>query len=328
MTHESTAYERLCSELHSIAEALHSPIFQVSHRALARAIGCSASRIPAFMARLEHAGIIARDPFKNCYLIDVSPLIDQGVAVATGESIRGDRSGVIDQGVGVIDQGVGAIDQGVGVAARGDRSPLIDHPMPIRAQRQQNAASPRSAFARSHARVLEPTTTSDSESVAVANGGDARGGHAPPAAQLMAELGANPKIIRAAYTARPDWTPQHVRDRWEYDQRRIAASDGRLTAGIFFTALRSGELAPARPEPTAPIDPQAYAGRDDVMLGSDPPPPETLRDRAHKLLGPWTAENHAAQIRDSVFLQCRLGMGDSDDEALQALAEHRKAVRR
>jgi hypothetical protein len=29
-----------------------------------------------------------------------------------------------------------------------------------------------------------------------------------------------------------------------------------------------------------------------------------------------------------VFLQCRLGMGDSDEIALQALAEHRKRVAR
>lgn len=314
MTHESTAYERLCSELHSIAEALHSPIFQVSHRALARAIGCSASRIPAFMARLEHAGMIARDPFKNCYLIDVSPLIDQGVAVAAGESIRGDRSGVIDQGMGVIDQGVA-------VAAGGDRSGVIDHPMPDRNMARRNAASPRSAFARSHARALVLTTTTvDSESVAVVNGGDARGGHAPPAAQLMSELGANPKIIRAAYTARPDWSPQQVRDRWEYDQRRIAASDGRLTAGIFFTALRSGELAPD----TRPIDPQSYAGRENIMLGSDLPPPdapESIGDIARRLLPP------DASTADWVFIQSRLVRHESEAGALEALAA-RKAVRR
>jgi hypothetical protein len=107
MPRESTAYTRLCSELHSIADALHSSVFQVSHRALARAIGCSASRIPAFMARLEQRGLIDREPFKNCYMLDVTPLIDQGGAVAAG----GDRSGVIDQGVGVIDQG-GAVAAG------------------------------------------------------------------------------------------------------------------------------------------------------------------------------------------------------------------------
>src|SRR3954464_15732294 len=83
--------------------------------------------------------------------------------------------------------------------------------------------------------VLTTTRIIDSESVVVESGGGMQGGdlprdRPPPAAQLMAELGANPAIIRDAYTARPDWSPQQVRDRWEYDQRRIAASDGRLTA--------------------------------------------------------------------------------------------------
>jgi hypothetical protein len=140
----------------------------------------------------------------------------------------------------------------------------------------------------------------------------------------MSELGANPTIIRAAYAARPDWTPQQVRDRWDYDQRRIAASDGRLTEGIFFTALKSGELAPARPDPTAPLDPQSYAGRADIMLGSDLPPPdapESIGDIARRLLPP------DASTADWVFVQSRLVRHDSEAGALAALAA-RRAVRR
>src|SRR6266487_7210815 len=93
MTHESTAYERLCTELRSIASALGTPRFQIGHRALAQAIGCSAARIPALMGRLEYSGLITRKPFKNCYMINVSPLIDHPL---------------IDQGEAMIDQGVGA----------------------------------------------------------------------------------------------------------------------------------------------------------------------------------------------------------------------------
>lgn len=177
--------------------------------------------------------------------------------------------------------------------------------------------------------VLTTTRIIESESVVVVEsgggmqGGDLPADRPPPAAQLMAELGANPTIIRDAYEARADWTSKQVRDRWEYDQRRMSASDGRLMAGIFFTALRSGELAPDN----RPIDPQSYAGRDDIMLGSDLPPPDTIRDRALALAGQPTAETIGSYSRDVVFLQCRLGMGDSDAAALQALEKHRKRVR-
>jgi hypothetical protein len=87
------AIDRLCDELRRLATSLGTPRLQVGHRALATAIGCSASRIPALMQRLEDAGWITRDPWKNGYLIDVSPLIDQP------------PSPLIDQGMpGVIDQ--------------------------------------------------------------------------------------------------------------------------------------------------------------------------------------------------------------------------------
>lgn len=197
-------------------------------------------------------------------------------------------------------------------------------------------------------------TTTSTESVVVVDsggmqGGDQRADRSPAVAQLMAELGANPKIIRDAYQSRPDWTAQQVRQRWEYDQKRIAISDGRLNEGVFFTALRSGELAPARPDPTRPIDPADYADDPAWRLGSDTtgldpcppnvlppdpppaaidPPVESIRDHASRLLPSPTAETLKTHTRDWMFLQCRLGAGDSDDEALSALAEHRTAVRR
>jgi len=158
----------------------------------------------------------------------------------------------------------------------------------------------------------------------------------------MAELGANPKIIRLAYEARPDWTPQQVRQRWEYDQRRIAASDGALHEGVFFTALRSGEMAPARADPAAPLNPAAYAGDSLYRLGSDvrglDPPPDAADLRSSDLAPPAADEpppesvgDHArrllptdASTADWVFVQTRLARGDSDDGALAALAERRR----
>jgi hypothetical protein len=160
---------------------------------------------------------------------------------------------------------------------------------------------------------------------------DQRVDHPPPAAQIMAELGANPRIIREAYESRPDWTPEQVRQRWAYDQRRIAAGGGKLTEGVFFTALRSGELAPVRPDPTQPLDPQSYAADGAYQLSSsatDPPEVESIRDHASRLLPPPTAATHRQYIADWLFLQGRLGAGDSDEDAVRALADYRKAVRR
>jgi len=345
MTHESTAYERLCVELRSIAAALGTPRFQIGHRALAHAIGCSAARIPAFMGRLEYQGLITRKPLKNCYQIDVSPLIDHPPTPDRSPLIdhpqTPDRSPLIDHSPPLIDQGSG---QAAQQTITPDRSPLIDHPQTSRAIAHQGAAHQGTATARSHARVLEPTTTEslNQNLVAVVTGGDARGGSAPPAAQLMAELGANPKIIRLAYEARPDWTPQQVRQRWEYDQRRIAASDGALHEGVFFTALRSGEMAPARADPAAPLNPAAYAGDSLYRLGSDvrglDPPPDAADLRSSDLAPPAADEpppesvgDHArrllptdASTADWVFVQTRLARGDSDDGALAALAERRR----
>jgi hypothetical protein len=113
---------------------------------------------------------------------------------------------------------------------------------------------------------------------------------------------------------------------WSHFEPRIKA--GLCSAGAFHAAIANGQIHAAPPDPTAPIDPQAYAGRENIMLGSDPPPEGTIRDRALTLAGSPTAETLGSYARDVVFLQCRLGMGDSDEIALQALAEHRKAVRR
>jgi hypothetical protein len=130
-------------------------------------------------------------------------------------------------------------------------------------------------------------------------------GHWPPAGQVMAELGAHPRIIADALSARPDLTPQQVRDRWSYDQERIAASGGRLTEGVFFEALRAGQLAP--PPRSAAVDWSAYATDDEAEA-------ESLHAHARRI----TPE--CASGRDWQFVLARLASGDTDAEALAALA--------
>jgi hypothetical protein len=189
----------------------------------------------------------------------------------------------------------------------------------------------------------------DSESAATKNLPCAAEIDPPPdhRALLLAELGAGAAIIRDALRARPGLTPEEIRDSWAHFEARIA--EGRCKAGAFFDAIRRGQLHSAPPDPTRPLRPEDYAGDSLFRLGSDTtgfdapaqtsppasapppdvgPPARSLRDRALDLLGDWTAENHSAMVRDSMFLQSRLGMGDSDAEALAALEQYRKRVKR
>jgi hypothetical protein len=144
---------------------------------------------------------------------------------------------------------------------------------------------------------------------------------------VMAELGTSAKLRAKALAKRPDLTAAQVLATRAHFEPRIAA--GLCTDGAFHAALANGEIHAAPHDPDRPIDPAAYAADPAYQLGSaalEGGP--SIRDRALSLLGPWTAENHAAQVRDSMFLQGRLGAGDSDQEALVALADYRKAVRR
>jgi DNA-binding transcriptional regulator YhcF (GntR family) len=176
--------------------------------------------------------------------------------------------------------------------------------------------------------VLTTTRIIDSESVVVSYGGMQGGDHPRdhPIALLLSELlpppgnGVMPKVL----AAQPPWTPQEIRDRYESDKPRIEKPGSKNTWGIFWNALMHGERAPARPDPTAPLDPQSYAGRADIMLGSDLPredAPESIGDIARRLLPP------DASTADWVFVQSRLVRHDSEAGALAALAA-RKAARR
>jgi hypothetical protein len=162
--------------------------------------------------------------------------------------------------------------------------------------------------------VHESSTTGGS-------GGDAdRSPDRPhPAAEIMAELGAHRKVVTRALLIVPPWTAQEVRDRWDYDQRRIAASDGELAEGIFFEALMAGQRAPKRRDPQ--LDPAAYAGDDLYRLGSVPAPDvgESLRDHAERITPPNISG------ADFLFVMQRLALGEPDAEVLAKLAtRHRR----
>lgn len=149
-----------------------------------------------------------------------------------------------------------------------------------------------------------------------------------PAAQVMAELGAEPAVIADALLSRPDWTPQQVRDRWSYDQERIAQSakgDGKLKEGIFFHALRCGQLAPPRANPERPIDPAAYADDDQFRAGGDVSDPEATEESPHERARRLAPDD--ATGLEFVFLVGQLAGGATDEEALAALQE-RRAPRR
>lgn len=139
---------------------------------------------------------------------------------------------------------------------------------------------------------------------------------------LLSELGTAPKLIAKALTKRPDLTPGQIRATWAHFEPRIKA--GLCSAGAFHAAIANGQIHAAPPDPAAPIDPQSYAGRDDIMLGSDLPPadaPESIGDIARRLLPP------DASTADWVFVQSRLVRHESEASAILALAA-RKAARR
>jgi len=156
-------------------------------------------------------------------------------------------------------------------------------------------------------------------------GGDQATDRVPGVARVLAELGADPKIIADALRERPDLTAEQVRETWAYYQERIAQSDGKLNEGVFFHAIRRGQIHAAPPDPAQPIPVESYADDPGFKLGSDVSPPgegESIGDRARRILPV------SASTADWVFVQTQLARGDSDDGALAALAARRSAVKR
>jgi len=100
-----------------------------------------------------------------------------------------------------------------------------------------------------------------------------------PAAQLLAELGADVVIITAALAQRPDLTAEQVRATWEhFEQRR---RDGYVHgSGAFFKAIRNGQIHAAPSDRGQPIPVEAYIQADPAFYRrgddtSDLAPPAT-----------------------------------------------------
>jgi hypothetical protein len=142
-------------------------------------------------------------------------------------------------------------------------------------------------------------------------------------ALLLAELGADAKIIRDALRARPDVTTEQIRASWAHFEQRISA--GLCTAGAFFNAIKRGQLHTAPPDPQQPLDPEAYRDRPGFALGGAPPGPpevESIGDIARRIL-PADASGP-----DWIYVQTRLARGDTETGALASLSTRRKGVRR
>lgn len=77
-----------------------------------------------------------------------------------------------------------------------------------------------------------------------------------PAVRALTALGAGAAIIADALHARPDLTWHQVQATWEWHAQRRARSGGRLGEGVFFHAIRQGQIA-MPPEPDG-IDVRKY----------------------------------------------------------------------
>lgn len=152
------------------------------------------------------------------------------------------------------------------------------------------------------------------------SGGDALADHAAdhPAAATMREYGAAPRIVVEALRARPSYTPDQVHALWAWCEQRRAQRPA-LGAGVFFSALREGQLAPAAP--SAAVDWAAYKRKEAAALAApaDVPPPADLdaaTEQARRLAPDATADELAVMAADLVE-------GLSEQAVREWLAERR-----
>jgi hypothetical protein len=163
---------------------------------------------------------------------------------------------------------------------------------------------------------------------------DQRADRLPAAAHVLAELGADWAIIADALAARPDLAPEQVRSTWAWHQMRIGASGGRLTEGVFFHAIRRGQLHDPPPDPERPVDWSRYAGQEGYAVGDpDPasgagdgagapaPTDESPQDVARRIAPDWI-DGH-----DWQFLIAQIAQGATAEEALAALHQRKRPRR-
>lgn len=281
--------------------------FRPGNRRLADRMGyASASQIPYLLSQLSCDGWISYDPMSGVIMLLRDPKSDQAIRSPDQRSIdqiTDDDSALIDP----IDRGLDEQDAEY-QSDQSDRSnpQCMEDYILAAADSESDSAAARYKY---HA-AQKPISPMDRR------------------AALLAELGTAPPLIAKALAKRPDLTPAQIRATWAHFEPRIKA--GLCTAGAFHAAIANGQLHTAPPDPAQPIPVEAYADKPGVMLGStvDPPEVESIRDHAARLLPAPTAETHATYIRDWMYVQSRLGAGDSDEQALAALAQWRSAVRR
>lgn len=145
-----------------------------------------------------------------------------------------------------------------------------------------------------------------------------------PAAQLLAELGVNKKLIARGLAKRPDLTAQEVQTTWAHFQARERGGRVRDALAAFSEAIADGQIYSAPPDPERPIDPAAYAGDDQFRAGGDVSDLEQAEETPHERAGRIAPDD--ASGLEFVFLVRELASGATDEEALAALEERRASV--
>jgi hypothetical protein len=290
--------------------------FRPGNRKLADSLGyASASQIPYLLSQLACDGWVSYDSASGVIMLLRDPRDpasdqpirspDRSAEEITGDDFAGD-SAVIDP----IDRGIPQQDaeHETDQASRSNPQRMEDHVLVTAADHDSESAVARYKIPCAADSISPPDH---------------------PAALVLSELGTVPKLIAKALAKRPDLTPEQVRATWAHFEPRIKAE--LCTAGAFHAAISNGQLHAAPPNPDRPLEPNDYAHKPGFALGSDLPPPdepESIRDHAARLLPPPTADTLREHTRDWMFLQGRLGAGDTDQEARAALDAYRAAVRR
>jgi len=267
----------------------------------------SASQIPYLLSQLVCDGWISYDAQSGVIMVLRDLHTDQSIRSTDRRSvdlIDSDESEVIDP----IDRGMELSDAEYesDQSSRSNPQRMEDHVLVAAAESDSESAAARYKY---HA-AQKPISPTD---------------HPDHRAVLLSELGTAPKLIAKALEKRPDLTPAQIRATWLHFEPRIKA--GLCTAGAFHAAIANGQLHAAPPDPRRPLEPESYADDPAFVLGSQPPPGETFADRADRLLPKPTAATLKQHTAAWLFLQRRMGDGDSDDQALQALETYRREVR-
>lgn len=295
----------------------------------------SAGRIAPLLAQLAQDGWILYDGASGC----ITLLAELDGAITPGDQQGSDDD---DEAITPGDRDAESTDSG---AITGRDHPITDgdHAQPItpgdrafwRQSGESGAITPRD---RSRGHMVDhdlAAAESDTEISAAAlkilpcaADSITSGDRLTPAAQALANLGANASIIADALKAQPDLTPQQVADTYAWHAWRRERSAGRLGEGAFFTAIAEGHIHAPPPSPDGPIAIERYAGDDLYRLGSDvsdlddPYAPkqegESLHDHARRI----APDGSSGQ--DFLFLVGILARGASDAEALVALAARKR----